>query len=187
MNYILAINPGSTSTKIAVYNGREEVFEKVIRHDVSELEKFESVSAQYEFRYDAIVDALAENKLAISDLSAVACRGGVTKPQQGGTYLVTDEVCNVQMTTPYQHPANLAAIIGKKIADEVGIEAYYVDSPMTYELDPLATYTGIKEFKHLARGHALNQKATARKHAEVMNKGYDDVTLIVAHLGHLEQ
>ncbi|WP_042349626.1 butyrate kinase [Bacillus massiliigorillae] len=180
---ILAINPGSTSTKIGVFEDHTQLFEKVLRHSTEELAKYERVADQFEFRKAEILKALDENNIIIHSLSAVACRGGVTKPITGGTYLVTDEVCEFQRTTPYEHPANLAAIIGKRIADEVGINAYFVDSPMTYELNELASFSGHKEIKRPGRFHALNQKAIARQFAKDQGKKYDELNVIVCHLG----
>lgn len=183
MYKVLAINPGSTSTKIGFFEDQEKIFEKVLRHSTEELAQYDRVAEQYDFRLTEILKALKENNVSIHELSAVACRGGVTKPITGGTYLVTDEVCEFQRTTPYEHPANLAAIIGKKIADEVGIKAYFVDSPMTYEMSELASFAGHKEMKRLGRFHALNHKAIARQFAKDQGKNYNELNLIVCHMG----
>ncbi len=183
MNRILTINPGSTSTKIGCFDEEQLVFEEVLRHDVAELQKFPTVPSQFEFRKEAIINALAKNNIELSSLTAIACRGGVTKPITSGTYIVTDAVCEFQRTTPYQHPANLASIIGKNIANELGIEAYFVDSPMTYEILPICSYSGHSAMRRFSRGHALNQKATAREYAKKINKSYNELNLIVAHMG----
>lgn len=183
MARILSINPGSTSTKIGIFDDNNKLLEKVIRHSTEELTRYAKVADQFEFRRSEITQALDENEITLESLTAIACRGGLTKPISGGTYLVTDEVCEMQRTSPYQHPANLACIIGKDMADQLGIKAYFVDSPMTYEMQDLAEFSGHKEIKRLGRFHALNQKAIARKYASDCGKRYEDINIIVCHMG----
>lgn len=183
MKKILAINPGSTSTKIGVFKRNEKLFEQVLRHSNEQLDKYQNVIEQYAFRKDDILAFLQENNVDLKDLEAIACRGGITKPIKGGTYLVNDAVCEMQRNSPLQHPSSLAAIIGKELADELEIKAYFVDSPMTYEMEEIASYSGHKEIKRPGRFHALNQKAIARKYAEDIGRSYEDLRLVVCHMG----
>ncbi|MBY6197961.1 butyrate kinase [Vibrio hangzhouensis] len=181
---ILAINPGSTSTKIGLFEGTTELFEKTLRHSAEELAPFGAVVAnQKEFRKEAILAALEEAGVKASELNAIACRGGVLKPIAGGTYKVDDAVIADLLEAQIQHPASLAGIIGKEIADENGIEAFFTDAPVTYELSELASFSGHKAIKRKGRFHALNQKAIARKFAENQGKKYEDVNVIVCHMG----
>lgn len=181
---VLAINPGSTSTKIGVFQGVEQIFETVLRHSTEELSVFKNVTDQYEFRKEKIITALKENNIKLESLSAIACRGGVTnKRVEGGTYLVCNKICEEQKNSPLQHPASLAAIIGKELADILGIEAYVTDSPLTYELSELAKISGYKDIKRPAMFHALNSKAIARQYAKDNEKQYEDVKVIVCHMG----
>lgn len=181
---ILAINPGSTSTKIGVFEGKKQLFEKVLRHSAEELSFFKNVTDQYEFRKKEIILALKENNIQLKSLDAIACRGGATnKRVEGGTYLVCDKMCEEHKNSPIQHPASLAAIIGKDLADELDIEAYVTDSPLTYELSELAKISGHKDIKRSPMFHALNSKAIARQYAKENGKKYEDVKVIVCHMG----
>lgn len=185
MSKILVINPGSTSTKVGVYEKNDFIFEKTLRHDPEELAVFKSVIDQYEYRKEKIVGALEENDIKVESLVGIACRGGIGKATIGGTYIVTDDIIEDYKNSPYQHPANLAAIIGKEIADGLGddVKAYFVDSAMSDESSEIAAFSGHKEIKRPLRGHFLNQKAIARKCAQEIGVKYNEANLIVAHLG----
>lgn len=181
---ILVINPGSTSTKIGVFEDEKQLFETVLRHTADELVVFKQVTDQYEFRREKIINALREKGIALEDLDVIACRGGATKKfVQGGTYLVTDQMCEEHKTNHIQHPASLAAIIGKELADKLGIEAYITDSPLVCEVSELATVSGLKGIKRQPIFHALNSKAMARSYAKENGKTYQDVNVIVCHMG----
>ncbi len=180
---ILAINPGSTSTKIGVFKNEQKIFEEIIRHDVEILNHFETTFDQLEFRTNAIKESLNKHGIDISNLIAIACRGGLTPRVEGGTYLVTSELCEYLKDTPHQHPSNLAAVIGKSIADFCEINAYFVDGIMTYEIDEICSYSGHKELMLRSGCHALNQKAVARDYAKAQQMRYEDINIIVAHMG----
>ncbi len=181
---ILVINPGSTSTKIGVFEDENQLFETVIRHSADELVVFKQVTDQYEFRKEKIINALQEKGIALEDIDVIACRGGATKRfVQGGTYLVTDQMCEEHRTNHIQHPASLAAIIGKELADRQGIEAYVTDSPLVCEVSELAAVSGFKGIKRQPIFHALNSKAMARLYAKENGKTYQDVNVIVCHMG----
>ncbi len=181
---ILAINPGSTSTKIAIYNEKECIYEETLRHSSEEIAKFETVYDQYQFRKDIILDALSKSGVEIIELTAVVGRGGMLKPISSGTYAVNDAMVEYVKATPRgEHASNLGCIIAREIADSVNIGSYIVDPVAVDEMDDIAKITGMPQFPRDSLFHALNQKAVAKRHAKVVEKSYEDLNLIVAHLG----
>ncbi|MDO4772492.1 MAG: butyrate kinase [Bacillota bacterium] len=186
-NYkILTINPGSTSTKIAVFENETQLFETTLRHTVEELAQFEGkkIMDQYEFRKQVILDSLKANNFDIKELSAVVGRGGLLKPIEGGTYQVNEQMLkDLEEAAMGEHASNLGAMIAKDIADELGKSAYIVDPVVVDELQDIARISGIKENPRISIFHALNQKAVARRAAAEMGKKYEDLNFIVAHMG----
>ena len=181
---VLVINPGATSTKIAVFDEDKQVFKKGIDHSAQELDRFERVIDQADYRRQAILDAVAESGYRLSDFDAVCGRGGLYRPIPSGTYAVSDAVMRDVEQAPYgEHPSNLGAYLAKKLGDMVGIPAFFVDPVCVDEMTEVAHVSGFREFRRQSLFHALNQKATARKAAEQMGKRYEDVKLIVCHLG----
>lgn len=181
---ILAINPGSTSTKIAIYNEKECIYEETLRHSSEEIAKFETVYDQYQFRKDIILDALNKSGVEIIELTAVVGRGGMLKPISSGTYAVNDAMVEYVKAAPRgEHASNLGCIIAREIADSVNIGSYIVDPVAVDEMDDIAKITGMPQFPRDSLFHALNQKAVAKRHAKVVEKSYEDLNLIVAHLG----
>lgn len=181
---MLVINPGSTSTKIAVFDGEDMIFDETLRHSVEELSKYEKIFDQYEFRKDIILDALAQNEIDINSLSAIVGRGGLLKPIEGGTYEVNQKMLeDLKVGLQGEHASNLGGIIAYEIAKEVGAKAYIVDPVVVDELSDVARISGLKEIERRSIVHALNQKAVARRHAKSKGKKYEDMNLIVAHLG----
>ncbi|HSQ87309.1 butyrate kinase [Romboutsia sp.] len=181
---ILTINPGSTSTKIAVFDNEDLVFEKTLRHSSEEIGQFEKISDQFEFRKKVIEEALDEGGVKISDLHAVVGRGGLLKPIQGGTYVVNEAMIeDLRVGVLGEHASNLGGIIAKQIGDEVNIPSYIVDPVVVDEMNELARVSGIPEIDRKSIFHALNQKATARRAANELNKEYSDSNFIVAHMG----
>jgi len=181
---ILVINPGSTSTKIGFFQDEAKIFETVLRHSTEELAPFKNVTDQYEFRKEKILNAMEENDFSLKSIDAIACRGGATKKRiKGGTYLVTDQMCEEHRNNPMQHPASLAAIIGKDIADELGIKAYVTDTPYVCEISKIAEISGHQAIRREPIFHALNSKAIARKFAAENGKKYADINAIVCHMG----
>lgn len=184
MFQLLIINPGSTSTKIAIYKGEEETFVDVIRHSSEEINRYNTINAQYEFRKRAVESKLVENGFNVNDFSAIVSRGGLIKPLKSGTYIINDKmVKDLNVGVQGQHASNLGGIIAKKIADEIGVDAYTVDPVVVDEMDPIAKITGIPEVYRKSMFHALNQKAVARRVAKEMDKDYETCNFIVAHLG----
>ena len=181
---VLVINPGATSTKIAVFDEDKQVFKKGIDHSAQELDQFDRVIDQADYRQKAILDAVAESGYQLSDFDAVCGRGGLYRAIPSGTYAVSDAVMRDVEQAPYgEHPSNLGAYLAKKLGDMVGIPAFFVDPVCVDEMTEVAHISGFREFRRQSLFHALNQKATARKAAEQMGKRYEDVKLIVCHLG----
>ena len=181
---VLVINPGATSTKIAVFDEDKQVFKKGIDHSAQELDQFDRVIDQADYRQKAILDAVAESGYQLSDFDAVCGRGGLYRAIPSGTYAVSDAVMRDVEQAPYgEHPSNLGAYLAKKLGDMVGIPAFFVDPVCVDEMTEVAHISGFREFRRQSLFPALNQKATARKAAEQMGKRYEDVKLIVCHLG----
>lgn len=181
---LLIINPGSTSTKIGVYENESPVFVETIRHATEEIEKFNSVVDQFEFRKDTILKVLKEKNFDIKDLNVVVGRGGLLKPIEGGTYIVNERMLeDLRAEIRGQHASNLGALIANEIAKDLNIPAYIVDPIVVDELDDVARISGIPEIERTSIFHALNQKAVAKRYAKEHGKKYEEVNVIVAHLG----
>lgn len=180
---ILAINTGSTSTKAAVYYDDELALELSLSHTTEELACFGSIAEQTEWRKRLILEALDENGIALDSLSAVIGRGGFLRPIESGVYLVTEQMVEELRTTPRQHASNLSAPIALHIAEMCGIKAYTADPVVVDEFMELARHSGIKQIPRRSIFHALNQKATARLYAEQIGTPYEELNLVVAHLG----
>lgn len=184
MHHLLAINPGSTSTKLAYFQDLECVSAKTLRHETEELEKYGSIIDQYSFRRQTIMAYLDEQHIDIGRLDAVVARGGLLKPLAGGTYLVNKPMLDDLKSARYgQHASNLGAVIAWELAAGVNIPAYIVNPVVVDEFEPLARYSGSPEIPRKSAFHALNQKAMAVKAAAELKKRYDETNLIVAHLG----
>jgi butyrate kinase len=182
--YILSINPGSTSTKIAVYENNQLVFKTNVKHDAEEISKFDQIFDQYDFRMIAIMEELKKNNIDLNKLSAVVGRGGMLKPIPSGTYLVNDDMVRyIKKAQRGQHASNLGCVIAKEIADQYQIPAFIVDPVAVDEMEDIARYTGMPEIKRDSLFHALNQKAVALKAAKDLKKPYNELSMIIAHLG----
>jgi butyrate kinase len=182
---ILAINPGSTSTKIAVYKNNKSIFLKNIKHSSEDLKGFSKVAEQFEFRKDIILRELKEAEINIGIISAVVGRGGLVKPIESGVYEVNDKMmADIQNGTMGEHASNLGAFIADNIAKSIpNARAFIADPIVVDELEDVARISGHPKFKRISIFHALNQKATARTHAKSLDKKYEELNLIVAHLG----
>ena len=181
---ILVINPGSTSTKIGVFHDDRSIFEKSIRHDEAELQQYQTIIDQYSFRKQAILETLHEQGINISKLDAVCARGGLLRPIEGGTYEVNDAMI-VDLKNGYagQHASNLGGIIAREIADGLNIPAFIVDPVVVDEMAPIAKISGTPAIERRSIFHALNQKAVARKAAWQFGKRYEDMKMIITHMG----
>jgi len=184
-NYkILTINPGSTSTKIAVFEDENQIFEETLRHDVDVIGKYNFVVDQYEFRKDIIISALEKNNIKLEELDAVVGRGGMLKPIESGTYEVNEAMLNDLKQAKYgEHASNLGALLAYEIAKSIGKKAYIVDPVVVDELDDVARISGLNLIERKSVLHALNQKAVARRFAKETHRKYEDLNLIVTHLG----
>lgn len=185
MSYrILVVNPGSTSTKIGVYEDENLLFDKTLRHSAEEIEKFDSIPAQKDWRRKLVMKALEEQGFDVKTLSAVSGRGGLLAPIRGGTYAVSDRLvrdCTVGVQG--QHASNLGGIIAREIGDQLGIPSYIVDPVVVDELSDVARFAGHPLFHRTSIFHALNQKAVAKRYAKEIGKPYESLNLIVCHMG----
>ena len=181
---VLAINPGSTSTKIAVFDGEKPIFETTLRHPAEEINKYEKIYDQYEFRKSVILDTLNENEINLTKLAAVVGRGGLLKPIQGGTYSVSERMLeDLKVGVLGEHASNLGGILANEIASGLNIPAFIVDPVVVDEMNDVARISGIPELERKSIFHALNQKAVARRAAKDLGKSYESINLIVAHMG----
>lgn len=181
---ILAVNPGSTSTKIAVYEDEREVFTESVVHSDEQLKKYDRVTDQFTMRKENILRALAEHDVKQAELSAVVGRGGQLVNIHAGGYRVTAAM-RKRLTDPdtIEHASNLGALIAHAIAAPLGIPAYIYDAVGADEMLPIAKITGFAEVQRQSFSHVLNSKAMARKAAEKIGKTYRTSNFIVAHLG----
>ncbi len=181
---VLVINPGATSTKIAVFNDTTEEVRISIDHSAAELAPFEKVADQMPYRKELILKALEEKGVALSEMDAVCGRGGLLKHIPSGTYRVNDAVIADILNPPYgEHASNLGAYIAQELAAPLGIPAYFVDPVCVDELSDLARISGLKGVERQSFFHALNHKSVSRKAAAQLGKPYEELNLIVIHLG----
>jgi butyrate kinase len=182
---ILAINPGSTSTKFSLFEEERLVFEKTLRHSSEELKIFEQITDQFHFRKNLIMNELSERKIDVSRIAAVVGRGGLVKPIESGIYKVNQRMKD-DLRAGYsgQHASNLGGLIADDIAASLCCAcAYIVDPVVVDELQALARVSGHPEIERKSIFHALNQKAVARAYAVSAGRKYEDLNLIVAHMG----
>lgn len=181
---ILVVNPGSTSTKIAVYKNEEEVFTRRISHSAEQINSFNKIYEQYEFRKGIILETLKEEGIPLESLDALVGRGGNMKPVFGGTYKVNERMLeDLKLGVMGQHASNLGGGIVNEIANQLGLTAYVVDPVVVDEMEDIARISGVPEIERKAKDHPLNQKAAARRAAAELGREYQDLNLLVAHLG----
>ncbi len=181
---ILAINPGSTSTKIALFENESELFTKNITHNVDELEKYENIIAQKSFRVEEVLTALNENGYNVNDLDAFVGRGGLVMPIKSGTYNINSKMKeHLIQGISGEHASNLGGIIALELAEINKKPSFIVDPVVVDELSEVARVSGLKGIERKSIFHALNQKAVAKRFAKENNVNYEDINLIVAHLG----
>ncbi len=183
---ILAINPGSTSTKYAIYEGCEVFFEETLCHSAKELSAFGSVVEQMEWRKGLIVEGAKAKGIDILDgsqIAAVVGRGGIVKPIDGGIYEVNDTLVDYTRNALMEHASNLGALLARSIADVAGVKAYIVDPVVVDELEEVARISGHPKFPRRSMFHALNSKAIARRYAKNCGSEYEHMNLIVVHMG----
>ena len=181
---LLVINQGSTSTKIAVYDEHVEMLNQTIRYDAEEIQKYDRIYGQYELRKKTIEDVLKSNNIPLEKFDAVVARGGLMKPLKGGAYIIDKKMADDSVSPEYpEHAANLGVVIVYNIAKDIGVKAYTVNPAVVDELDDVAKISGIPEIERTSVFHALNHKGTAMELAKRLGRKYEDLNLIVAHMG----
>jgi len=185
MSYkLLMINPGSTSTKIGVYEDENEILVETLRHSSEEIGNFEGIFEQFNFRKDVILNVLKEKNFDIKTLDAIVGRGGLLKPIEGGTYAVNEAMLHdLKIGIQGQHASNLGGIIANEIGKSLNIPAFIVDPVVVNEMADVAKLSGLPDIERKSIFHALNQKAVAKKYAKENGKKYEEINLIVAHMG----
>ncbi|MGC9315017.1 MAG: butyrate kinase [bacterium] len=181
---VLVINPGSTSTKVSLFEDYEQTLSETIRHSDNDLSGFPNITSQYEFREKIILDMLERNGIPVDSIHAVVGRGGLLHFLEGGTYAV-NELMKKHLFEGVmgEHASNLGGLIASAIADEIGVPSFIVDPVVVDELEDIARLSGHPELPRKSIFHALNHKACARVAAEQIRKKYFDANLIVAHMG----
>ncbi|MER3525401.1 MAG: butyrate kinase [Ignavibacteria bacterium] len=181
MEAVVVVNPGSTSTKVAITDGEQIVRSETLRHDVATLNAFGTIWEQYPFRLEAVRTWAAQH---VERCMAVVARGGLLKPVEGGTYLVTDAMLeDARKNLQGEHAANLGCAIAYELAREYACSAFIVDPVSAYEFEPLAKYSGLPQIERRSLSHALNIHATARRAAEQLGKPLHETRFVVCHLG----
>lgn len=181
---ILAINPGSTSTKVALFEDSKVVAHETIRHNSKELKSFSTLDEQIPFRRDLIVQFIKNNKVSLNEIDGFIGRGGLMKPLKSGIYKVNDLMAKDLASGEYGiHASNLGGLLAKELANSVGKDAYIADPVVVDEMSSVAKISGLNGIERRPLWHALNQKAVAKKYAARIGMKYDEVNLIVAHLG----
>ncbi len=180
----LIINPGSTSTKIGVFEDENLLFEETLRHSTEEIAQYASIIDQKDFRKNIILDFLKAKDFDVKSFDMIVGRGGLLKPIPGGTYTVSDELlADLKKGVQGQHASNLGGILAREIGDEIGVPSYIVDPVVVDELMPIARYSGLEEIPRGSIFHALNQKAVAKRYAKEAGKPYESLRLVVVHMG----
>ena len=182
---ILVINPGSTSTKVAVFENEKQIFVENIKHNAEDLKKFDKITDQFEFRKEIIENELKAKGININEIKIVMGRGGLLRPIESGVYEVNEQMLtDLKNNLQGEHASNLGGILAHEIAKNIpGARAFIADPVVVDEMEDLARVAGHPHFKRISIFHALNQKAVARAYAKKVGKKYEDLNLIVAHLG----
>ena len=180
----LIINPGSTSTKVGIFEDETLVKEETLRHSTEEIESYPSIIAQKDFRKNIILDFLKKENIDIKSFNVIVGRGGLLRPIPGGTYECTDALLeDLKKGVQGQHASNLGGILAREIGDEIGVPSYIVDPVVVDEMEPVARISGVPEIERVSIDHPLNQKAVARRYAKEIGKKYDEISVIVVHMG----
>ncbi len=180
----LVINPGSTSTKIGIFEDETLLFDETLRHSTEEIARYDSIIAQKDFRREIILSFLKSKDFDVNTLDVVIGRGGMLKPIPSGTYAVNDALIHdLEIGYSGQHASNLGGILAREIADSIGKPSYIVDPTVVDELCDEARVSGVPELPRISVFHALNQKAVAKRYAAEAGKNYNDLNLIVVHMG----
>jgi butyrate kinase len=183
-HHILAINVGSTSTKVAFYRDSERLVQESITYSAADLSRYEGLGDQLPLRAEGLRKFIEKNAIDMSKVDLVISRGGLGKPGPAGAYSIDERMCDDLMQGRYgKHPSALGPAMALGLARQYGMPAVVIDPPSTDEFQPLARLSGLPEIERKSAFHALNQKAAARKAARQINKRYEEVNFVVAHLG----
>jgi len=183
-NRLLVINVGSTSTKVAFFRGREPVVLENIRYSSEDLARFSSLAEQLPFREQDVVNFLKKNGIDLKEVEMVVSRGGLGRPAPAGAYKVDEAMCRDLLEEKYgRHPSGLGPSIALDFSKKYGMPAIVIDPPSTDEFEPIARVSGIPEIERRSVAHALNQKMAARRYAAKLGKKYEEINVVVAHLG----
>jgi len=181
---ILVINPGSTSTKVAIFNQEgKKIFKESISHSTEELSQFKSLLEQCPVRKKIILNTLKKKKINSNSLRAIIGRGGVLKALEAGTYEVNNKLINDLKNSPIEHASNLGGIIAHEIAEEIDVPAYIADPVSVDEFTDIARISGLKGIERKSLLHTLNIRANAFRYAKEQGKKFEELNLIIAHLG----
>jgi butyrate kinase len=185
MHRLLVINPGSTSTKVAVYEDEQPLFVETLHHSSQEIGAFSHILDQYGFRLKLILDLLRARQISLTSFSAVVGRGGLLRPIPGGTYRVNKKMV-AELRNRHkerEHASSLGALLAFEVADQAHVPAFIVDPVCVDEFDDLARVSGLPEVERRSLSHALNLKAVARRAAQELGRPYPELNLVVVHLG----
>jgi butyrate kinase len=185
MHRLLVINPGSTSTKVAIYEDEQPLFVETLRHSSQEIGAFSHILDQYDFRLRAVLGLLQERQIPLNSLSAAVGRGGLLRPIPSGTYQVNEKMLAElsRRSKEREHAASLGALLAHEIAARAGVPAFVVDPVCVDEFDDIARVSGLPEIERKSLSHALNLKAVARRAARDLGQPYSALNLVVVHLG----
>ncbi|MGD9046516.1 MAG: butyrate kinase [Anaerolineae bacterium] len=185
MNRLLVINPGSTSTKVAVYEDERPLFIETLRHSSREISAFPHILDQYSFRLESILALMQAKQVPLDSLSAIVARGGLLRPIPSGTYAVNERMVTELQSRDKEreHASSLGALLAFRVATQIGVPAYIVDPVSVDEFHELARVSGLPEIERKSLSHALNLKAVARRAASELGKSYLELNLVVVHLG----
>ncbi|MDR1920778.1 MAG: butyrate kinase [Candidatus Adiutrix sp.] len=183
---ILVINPGGTSTKVGWFRNNEKVFDKTVEHDSEELKKFDHVRDQLNLRLNGILQAMAENKVRVQDISAVSARSGLLPPLEAGAYEVNEAMIDWSLNkSRLNHGSDLSGILARTMAEKAGpnVKAYIYDGESLDQFGPLARYSGVKMIPRASLGHLLNMREMGRRVAERLGRRFDEVNFVACHMG----
>ena len=181
---LLILNPGSTSTKVAVFEDETQVFVESISHSLEELKKYDHIMEQFPFRKDVVLKVLEKKGYWPQDFDAIVARGGILPPIRTGGYLVNDDmIWQLENKPALEHASNLGAVIADAIGSPAGIPSYIYDGVSADEMEPILKITGLPELKRKGQGHNLNLRAAAMRYAKEHEMAFDACNLIIAHLG----
>ena len=184
MYRVLTINPGSTSTKIGVYDEEEPIFVRTLYHSADEIKQFPRIADQYAFRRDTVLNALSEAGIDLNTIHAIVGRGGLLPPVRSGTYKVNQKMVDyLHAPAEREHASNLGALIAQEISLQIDIPAFIVDPVSVDEFEPIARISGLPEIERRSFSHALNLKAAARRAANELKRPYKELNLVVVHMG----